>query len=527
MAEVQTSRHLFYPPRYQGGDGSWSRAYEEALLQAASGGRRLHWEPGAAMSINSHGYAFGDLTLLREVRRQPWLSEVGLDGKPHFLEIPPHDTLWDSYPSIARRLADLLADEAETACRDFDEVYVLLTGGLDSRITAGTLARLLREGRIKNPPVAVTWGLPETRDVVFAREIARMLGFEWIHIPMDPEVLLRNVEWTVKSLAGMISPINLHMMEGMARLPRQALVLATSYGDSVGRAEFSGKHLLELSFLKPRDPFGIIAPGARQEAFESLNRELQALHARTPGKPQYVLCEHEMQGHYMRGIMGHAMSSINDFCSVYQMFTAPEVYSYMWSLHPSLRYNETYGELLDLLDPRLARLPWARTNRGLKGTSMSSAQTNNLRPRFHLYTEWISGPLYNRIVAGVDLERLASTGIFNMDHVRSLMERAHDPRPAPDQQPAYIMLWLATFTRLYQWLDELGIEVEPVRLTTTTSAFETPAQTQTRSGLIHQLRHRLQRSPVIRRWVHEARCYVLRRQAKRNYPPRVRTSSQV
>src|SRR3989442_721563 len=61
------------------------------------------------------------------------------------------------------------------------------------------------------------------------------------------------------------------------------------------------------------------------------------------------------------------MSVINHFCSVYQMFTDPRVYSYMWSLHPSLCVDEVYAVLLGRLHPNLARLPWARTNRALRG----------------------------------------------------------------------------------------------------------------------------------------------------------------
>ena len=527
MAELHTQYHLYQPPRYRASDGSWNRIFRDAVVRSNTGpGTHLHWEPAAVMSINSYGYTCGDLTLLREIRRQPWLSEIGLDGQPYLLEIPRHDTLWSTYPEIARRLCDLLADEAEEASRDFDEVYVLLSGGLDSRVTAGTLARLVREGRLKSPPVAITWGLPDSRDVIYGREIARMLGMEWIYIPIDEEVLLRNVDWSAKTLAGMLSPVHQHMMEGLSRLSRSALVFGTSYGDSVGRAEFSGKHLLELMPLKPTNPFGLLAPGVEQEAADALYHELKALRDRTPGQPRYVICEHEMHAHYTRGHLAHAMSSINDFCTVYQLFTAPQVYSYMWSLHPALRYNEIYAELLDQLDPRLARLPWARTNQGMKGTSLDKSQIGSLRERFHLYRDWIAGPLYEKMLQRIDLERLAATGIFNMDCVRALIAEAHHAGPAPGQQPTYVMAWLATFNRLADWLDELGVQVEPVRVTTASAGYIQPVHQQ-RPGLLRRARNQLQRSPLLRRWVHEARCYVLRRQARKQFPPRMNSSQGV
>ena len=61
--------------------------------------------------------------------------------------------------------------------KDFEEVYVLLSGGLDSRIAAGVLKYLCDNGELKSVPKAVSWGLEDSRDVVYAKGIAEKLNF--------------------------------------------------------------------------------------------------------------------------------------------------------------------------------------------------------------------------------------------------------------------------------------------------------------------------------------------------------------
>lgn len=455
MNEIESSLHLYQPPLYLAPDGSAHRAYGDALRRC---GADLRWEPATVLSILSFNFAAGDRTLVREIRRRPWLSEVEPEGALRLQPIPPHDTLWLPTATSAAELGRRLAAEALRVCCGRSEIYVLLSGGLDSRIVAGTVARLHREGRLASRPVAVTWGLPDSRDVAYGREAARILDLEWIHVDLEPRHVVENVSRGVTLLGCLISPLHLHRMAWFEGVSPEAIVLAGNYGDMVGRAEFSGSKLLELRPLRPSDQFDLMSPDARAVAQADLRADLAALHERDAGAPRYVQCEHEMHGHYTRCLIAHAMSVIGSFCSVYQMFTDPAVYGYMWSLHPSLRTDRIYAALLEDLDPRLARLPWARTNRALRGATHGARA--DLRRDFHDYASWISGPVYEELGDFVDPAWYEATGLFDAERVEALHRMVRGESWAAAQlygpDPFEAWLWLAGFRRFADWLEELG-----------------------------------------------------------------------
>ena len=125
-----------------------------------------------------------------------------------------------------------------------------------------------------------------------------------------------------------------------------------------------------------------------------------------------------MHGYRMRGGLCHALSIINSYANVYQMFTDPEVYQFMWTIHPSLRDNNIYSNLLEDYLPELARIPWARTNSSLSGKTLF--QNDNLKSQYHDYTKWSSGPLYTDLVKLVDPEWFGATGIFDPVSIKKL-----------------------------------------------------------------------------------------------------------
>ena len=189
-SELEHGRHLFQPPMYSGRQGDWHKSYDDAVASCEG---PLDWDPAGFLSILSFGYACGDLTLLRQIRRRPWLSCVDGGGIPRLEDIPRHDTIWLTASEIAAELLQRLSDEAESVCQKFDEVYVLLSGGLDSRIVAGVLANLRATGRLRCTPKAVTWGLSNSRDVYYGRITAELLGFPWQHLDITAEHVWQNI----------------------------------------------------------------------------------------------------------------------------------------------------------------------------------------------------------------------------------------------------------------------------------------------------------------------------------------------
>ena len=451
--ELETSLHLVQTPLYTGAKGFWRDSFTRAVQDVDA---ELSWDISAILSYLSFNYVLGDRTLLNEVTRRPWLSKIGSNGIPQLEAIPKHGRRWQSCKEISTFLVERLCDEAVRACSGHSEIYILLSGGLDSRIVSGVVAKARKEGRIEGSPVAVTWGAEDSRDVAYARRVAQILGFEWVHVPLEPDQILGNIRLAAEHLGCLISPVHLHCMGWFEKVAADSVVLAGSYGDSVGRAEFSGSHLLELKYLRPRDHFELIRTEFLTSASEQISQDLAALHCRSPEAPQYMICEYEMQGHYMRNMHMHTTSLINRYSKVYQMFTDPDVYQYMWSLHPSLRFDRIYAATLEALEPRLARLPWARTNRALKGRT--EYVSRGLKKDFHRYEEWISGPLFLELEQMVDLDWYADCGFWNLDGIRKVIDRVRQRSISIGFNTYERLVWLAALPQMAQ---VLGREIRP------------------------------------------------------------------
>src|SRR5690606_29984091 len=75
----------------------------------------------------------------------------------------------------------------------------------------------------------------------------------------------------------------------------------------------------------------------------------------------YQKFEQDQQLHYMRRMLNPCMGIINKERPLYQVFTSPEVYSFVWSLSPDLRNDEVYKVMFQRYAPQLLEIPWART----------------------------------------------------------------------------------------------------------------------------------------------------------------------
>lgn len=224
----------------------------------------------------------------------------------------------------------------------------------------------------------------------------------------------------------------------------------------VGRAEFSGQHLLELRGLRPVNTFGLLESTLVEQAANGIYEDRQTLFARSPGASQFALLEHEMQGQYMRGLIAHVMNIINQYCTVYQAFTHPAVYGFMWAIHPAHRLNQTYVEALKQLHPRLLETPWARTNRALSGVTVGAYR--DLRPRFHDYPGWVCGELFESLLSHVRPDWFESTGLFSGCQVERFLQDIVKPYTA--QHHSSTLLWLASFRQFVERLETLEKQVK-------------------------------------------------------------------
>ena len=510
MGTLETAKHLFQRPQYLIEQSNWDDVFLNVLKPGPS---KLTYDISGIMSVLAYSYPCGDRTLFQEISRKPWLSRTGNCGEIRLEDIPQHGLTWDSPENIASHLFTLLCAEAQMACEGRHQIYILLSGGLDSRIVAGVLSHLYKQGTISQP-IGVTWGLEDSRDVHYGRAVAEQCDFKWEHISIGPESVMENITEGFPMVAGLVPPSHLHRMLWFKNVPKDALVLAGSYGDSIGRAEFSGRHVLELNYLSPFNPFGLIQEHSFQSAADGVVADLKSLRSRAGDVPHYVKCEYEMQCHYMRGMIAQVMSVINSYCSLYQMFTAPEVYGYIWSLHPARRDDSIYAAMLENQIPELARIPWARTNKALSGKTVGA--DSSLQKEFHNYAQWCSGPLYDRIRQLIEPSWYASTGIFNPARIEKLSEglRGSNCFDYLGFHPYDLWLWLAGFRLFVDRIEEAGNKVEVASFNNKATIHdEIPEDTRSK------LRRYLSSKKILYKNVAKIRKWYLKKKAIRTYPP--------
>lgn len=511
--DLTTSRHLVQPPRFRAKHGEWTRSFDEALFACRG---PVTWDVAGLHSLACFFYSCGDRTLVGEIRRQPWMSQILPTGDVELSAIPNHDLQWTDQPRIANELRSRLNAEILRVCRDRRKIYLFLSGGLDSRIVAGVLADAYRRGNLAARPVALTWGFEDSRDVVYAREVARICEFEWVHIPSRPADLVDNLEAVATYLGSLVPAVDIHRVLWCKNLETDSLVLAGSYGDSVGRGEFSGRTLLELQGHVPTEQCGLIKPEFVAAGRALLMEELAALHDRKPDERSYVRFEHEQQCHYMRGLFGLGLGLVGRFCDFYQAFTAPEVYGFMWSLHPALRTDEPYSRILEACDPKLARLPWARTNRAISGRTEGARA--GLNSAYHDYAGWICGPLYDELRELVDARWFEESGVFDggaVSRVDAAVRADLQSLPGERMKMARLFLWLATVRRFADVAKARGIQILPPHV----DAGRFPDAAVVRNDRKGVLRRWLLGRPSLRRWVKKRYADRLRAQSIRRYPP--------
>lgn len=453
MQNLESSRHLFQRPFYRSEGNGWRDDFEQSLREFTG---ELTWDPAGVLSAFSFGYPSGNRTLVQEITRQPWMSDPGENGSVHLENLPPHGRQWEDQDHVAERLEDLLCREAEEVCKEAPKVYILLSGGLDSRIVAGILQKLRQQDRITSDIIAVTWGPENCRDVIYARYLSEIMGFQWQYAPFDWTHLDYNITNFSTITGGFVSPIHFHRMDWFQDVEKDALVLAGSYGDSVGRGEYFGRHLVELEYIKPLNLFSLFNRGLEAEGVQGIKQDLNQLRSRCGRRHQYALCECELESHYMRNMLAHTMASvINHHCRLYQMFTHPDVYSYVWSLHPCLRDDGIYLRLLRRLDPRLTSMPWARTARALEGPTVSISK-EKLVKNFHDYKKWVSGPIYRKYGDYVDPKWFVDTGLFERKSVERLCGWIKNKFELYDLVPYDRWLWLISFRKTVELMEKMG-----------------------------------------------------------------------
>jgi asparagine synthase (glutamine-hydrolysing) len=391
---------------------------EEIILALPEGKRVI--DPVAVLELLQFNYMLGNRTLVQGVQRMPWRATLRGDGVVGRRPPLPHANRYVSPQDVAQTLRELLEEELYNITRNYQRVFLLLSGGLDSRVVAGVLKKI--EPQLQAQIACVTWGHPESRDVVYARRIASWYDWGFFHVPYDHELgwsnILRGAIWGGSEATG----IHLHGMEWFRNVQPEDLVIASSFGDSVGRAEFGSVHVKKLSLALLQNPGRLLHPSLIRinDLLTLAEKDRETAWQGEQTAPDWVRCELDMQENYMRRMLCHPMDYIRQFCSLHQAFTSDEVVSYMWSLSPDCRTDEIYHQLLKDLDFRLYSLPWARTGVAPNGTIDPDPK---LRKEYHEWGKWLRHDLRPRLEPLVFSPGLNELGLFYGPAIRYTWDR--------------------------------------------------------------------------------------------------------
>jgi len=336
-----------------------------------------------------YGYCLGDRTLVKNISRSPWMAKPNSDNtKWVYSNKIKFDNQNYSHGVIAEKFFALLKKELLTYISNHKIIGLLLTGGMDSRIVACVLRNIEKEGLLEGKKIKTfTWGYQDSRDVVYAKKIAKLYNWSWEHTLVDTEQMRVNIETTINSGCE-YSPIHLHAMTKLANRKDIDCYIAGSFGDSIGRGEFSGKHLLELKSMKKKisNQYGLLRDDFGKLIEKDIADDLNYFRINYNQKEKYQNYEIDLQGHYMRRMLNPCMSIINNKIPLFQMFSSLEVFSFMWQLSPELRNDKNYEFILKKFAPELLEIPWART--GLK-YPFKEGNPDGLKKNHHDYGKMI------------------------------------------------------------------------------------------------------------------------------------------
>lgn len=398
-------------------------------------------------------YMLSDRTIIKDVRRLPWLSRTE-NGTPELSDIPPHGEVQMSTEEIAERFSDLFERELLSFLEAKpSKIGVLLSGGMDSRILSGFLKKLQERGDCSGDVIGITWGLEISRDVRFAEEICRRYRWSFIRLDIGPADLKNNFI-VAAEFGAEFSPYHLHAIPKLHEIDVDAF-FAASYGDSVGRAEFSGVHLTKLKPILSRawDFFSIIRPEVIREVKRKMNEDAYSYRSRMAREENmHAFCEVEQELHYMRRKLQACMNIIWSHRPLYQAFTSPALYEFMWCLSPEVRRDGIYELILKGLPGDVYDIPWARTGRPY--CSNSGEPDRSLSKRFHKYGKWLREDLKDFIINNAlssEVLRLEILDEVAVNHlVRNWLRSSIDSNNRIDE----VVSWLAVLNILLKMLSQ-------------------------------------------------------------------------
>lgn len=398
-------------------------------------------DPISIFSIVSKNFILSNRTILNEVTKSEWCPSYDISASG----VPAHSNIVLGLDQISDTFIDNCLDEIRSYLSGASTIGILLSGGMDSRIVAAFVALLQARGEFSGDVVALTWGNSDSRDVVYAERIANLFGWAFAHHKLSAETLYNNIN-TMADLGAETSPIHLHAMEQISNLNGIDLILAGSYGDSVGRGEYSGRKVGNLPgfFENDQNVFGLIRPRLETKLKQQSELILAKERLRVGcQREEQDWREIEMQMHYMHKQLNSCMALINNKIPVKQCFTHPNVYGFIWSLDKSLRTDCLYTEVLKKVSPRLLEIPWARNG---KLYNSNSVVLDSFSSTHNEYGRWLRHDLRDYVRELITDGAIFNLGVFNEQVLLSLVKNWSSSTSRKSDRLDEKFAWLASLS---------------------------------------------------------------------------------
>ena len=204
----------------------------EPVVVAAGGFTPKDISLPGLMSLLINGHFFSDWSLYKDMQVIPPDSMVKWEGRQFRFTrkwtVQPSQERWEtSWDNLVDEMHELSHRSIADVLKQQDAWILPLSSGLDSRLIAAVGAD------VGANLYSYAWGEPHTTDVVYSREIAKVLGLPWKHIAMRRDFLL---EYTKRWADWFGSGMHFHGMYQMCFLDaikdeRSAPVLSGYIGD--------------------------------------------------------------------------------------------------------------------------------------------------------------------------------------------------------------------------------------------------------------------------------------------------------
>ncbi|MGO3806864.1 MAG: asparagine synthase-related protein, partial [Sphingobacterium sp.] len=416
--------------------------FENAITNFKS---KRNLDISSVIDIASNGFIYGDKTLVKGISKSPWMAKPNKSSTNwDYFDLPKHTENKSNINDVARVFFQLLKEELLDYVRSYKRIGILLTGGMDSRIVAGVLDSLISEGKLDSDLKikAYTWGRLESRDVVYAEKISKLCGWDWENLVVDKQQMHENLVTTIEN-GSEYSPIHLHaMLQLRSKTEEVDCFLAGSFGDSVGRAEYSGTRVVNLTPLSTsKNHFSLIKKGLINSHTGLSNNEIQKYHQLFKQDKSYQQYELDYQLHYMRRMLNACMAVIDEKIPLFQMFSSPNVFGFMWSLDPEFRTNDVYKIILENYSPKFNDIPWART--GLLYPETKGAPDKYLKSH-HQYGKLLREeflPQYKDTILNNDLN------IFNRQVLKTIYELCTDKPIHNNYNYEGVLIWIVSLIK--------------------------------------------------------------------------------